>query len=202
MALFDKEYFIGGAESNYIDYTRKKYAQLARDIKDILFLKKQMPVLDYGCATGLLVYELRRKGVGPVYGTDISEWAINYGRENYNLSDTILKHYNKDLLELDYIKYVLMLDVLEHCDNDELCNIFTRLAKHKKTIIVRIPVSARKHGNFYLDISRKDKTHIQCHAKSWWQDFFTMSGFRITNIIKRKQIYNSKGVLACVITNE
>ena len=45
-------------------------------------------------------------------------------------------------------------------------------------ILVRIPCSLEGQKDFYLEISRADKTHINCKSKNQWIDFFKKIGFK------------------------
>lgn len=193
MVSFDRGYFMDGAESNYVDYNKRKYKKLAKDIKKILKLNHNKGVLDYGCGTGILVKELYK--YCDARGTDISKWAIAYGIDKNKLGGKI-HHYEKDQLSLGY-DYVIILDVLEHCKKKEIKDIFKRMSKNGnlKSVLVRIPVSAIEGRDFVLDVSKKDKTHIQIHSKCWWHELFLKYDFDIINVVKEKTIYNSDGVL-------
>jgi len=198
MASFDKEYFVGGTESNYKDYPSRKHNNLAKDIIKTLKIKPQDFVLDYGCGTGSLVNELRKK-IYSVKGTDISKWAIDYGKRFFELKNNLI-HYDKKLLNKEQ-HHILMLDVLEHCQDKELDSIFNQLKRNtlNPNILVRIPVAAIEHEDFVLDISKKDKTHIQTHSKCWWHSLFLKKGFDVIKIVREKTIYDSDGVLVWVI---
>jgi len=198
MALFEQDYFT--KDSNYKgvkDYRRKKYDILAEELSEILYLNKSNIIIDYGCATGVLVKELKKYCC--CYGTDISTWAINYGIANYALEDSLF-HYYKSLLSLP-VDYVLLLDVLEHCPTEELKDILT-LIQHNKTIeniVVRIPVSSIEGNDFVLDISKNDPTHIQCHSKDFWINLFKSYNLKVVKFLSNNQIYDTKGVLACIL---
>ena len=155
-------------------------------------------VMDYGCATGCLTKSLLRY-TPFVYGTDISKWAIDYGIKNLKLKNNIF-HYNKSLLCYPN-DYVIMLDVLEHCTDEELSDIFHKLSRNVKLnkIVVRIPVSVKEGYNYFLPVSQNDRTHIQVHCKKWWREFFKKYGFKVCDIMDSSHIYNSAGVLAWVI---
>jgi len=194
---FEKKYFIGGAESNYIDYRKKDYKALALDVKKVLKLKHNDFLLDYGCATGLLVDELSRYCY--VKGTDISKWAINYGKKNYPYIKDNLHHYNKELLGI--VEKVIILDVLEHCEIIKISAILNILRENKwlKQVLVRMPVSNKDGEDFVLEVSKKDKTHIQIHSKKWWSDLFKYHGFKIVKKVVSKKLYDTKGVLVCIL---
>lgn len=194
---YDRKYFVGGTSSNYEDYRSKKFGQLAKDLVDEFRLHMGSHVLDFGCATGGLVAHLKKLGIRNVIGTDISTWAVRYGRSRYRLSNHDLQYYNRQLLE-DYGDCVLLLDVLEHIPMAELREILGLLRSNR--IVVRIPVSFREGGDYVLQVSRNDKTHIQCHTKAWWRKLFFEYGYEHRRPIKRQAIYSSRGVMAEVLS--
>lgn len=192
--LFNKDYFVNSDISNYTDYRKKKFEGLADDLYPYL---KWKTVLDYGAATGGLVYELSNRLIY-CEGTDISLWAIEYGKKYYNLGQR-LHYYNHDLL-LMHFDVVLFLDVLEHIPSEELKVILTNL--NALELIIRIPVSANEGEDFVLDVSKNDKTHIQVHSKKWWLDLFSNAGYNKFIPLIEKNIYDSEGVLAGIFTNK
>jgi len=199
LSKFDKSYFIGGAESNYINYPKRKYKQLAKDISKTIKDIKYDNILDFGCATGNLVREFVKMRYS-IYGTDISKWAISYGIRKFNLQNNIWLYNNTLLI---FSSLILMLDVIEHMTLKKIDNFLIKFKKYKGLkILVRIPVSAIEGQDFVLNCSKKDKTHIQVHSKTWWRKLFKKYGFEITKVIDEKAIYDSDGVIAWVLTKE
>jgi len=193
---FEKDYYINSETSNYIDYTNKKFDSLFEDLKRIP-ISNDKSILDFGCATGGLVNCFYKNGYSKIKGTDISYWAIDYGRKQYKLSNKILNHYNRQLLEKPF-DFIFFLDVLEHIPLEELNSILS-LIKNINKVIVRLPVSKREGENFVLDVSKNDKTHIQIHNKAWWMRLFRKHGFKKYKILKKNSIYESEGVLARIL---
>ena len=196
---FEYDYFINSSISNYQDYLQKKYNMLAEEIIWELKIKEKDNVLDFGCATGALLKEFKKRGYKNIIGTDISVWAIEYGKNHFGMKNN-LKHYSLDLLTTEN-DWIFFLDVLEHMNDPELNRIFKILSKHKpnKGVVVRIPVSLDEGENYAYEISRNDKTHIQCHSKKWWLKFFKKYKFKFSKVFLSQNIYDSKGVLAWVI---
>lgn len=190
--LFDKDYYVNSKISNYEDYRQKKFSGLADDLYPYL---RHRRVLDYGAATGGLIQELISRYVY-CEGTDISYWAVEYGKKHYDL-EHFLHHYNPALLSGDF-DVILFLDVLEHIPDESLYNILNKLKAVE--LIVRIPVSKMEGADFVLDVSKNDKTHIQIHSKQWWLDLFSKCGYSIRTVLKKEYIYDSDGVLAVVLT--
>lgn len=186
---FEENYFVKSDISNYRNYKDKKFHCLAADLKNLLIGKK---VLDFGCATGGLTAALRDENIDCI-GTDISYWAIAFGRDAYGLPPSALQFYNRQLLDEPF-DIVLFLDVLEHISTEELHAMF-RIMKARE-IIVRIPVALAEGQDFFLDVSRNDKTHIQVHSKGWWGSFFQRYGYNDGMVIVTDSIYDAPGVMA------
>lgn len=191
--MFEDHYFKDSKISNYKDYTQKRYNGLFYDLVS-LGIKKTHKIIDFGCATGLLIKEFVLNGFSEVCGTDVSFWAINYGRSEYDLPNTILQYLNYSLLESSP-DWIICLDVLEHIGNEELDRII-RIMNGKK-VIVRVPVCNVEGEPFCFAVSRNDKTHVQCHTKNWWINKLS-SKYYINQYIELENIYDSDGVLAGV----
>ncbi len=191
--LFGERYY---TTSNYNNYLERKFIEQVNDLIVLFDLKHTDRILDFGCACGGLLKALSEKGYNNSIGTDISLWAIENGKKQYNLN---LQHYNRNLL-IDAWDIVILLDVLEHMPNEELDKILFLLSSTKvsKGIIVRIPISRDEGEDFVLDCSRQDKTHIQCHSFEWWENRFKNANFIVTPIIT-KTMYNSEGVLVTIL---
>lgn len=203
--IYEEKYFIGASRSNYLDYRTKRFSNLADNIIKIFGLNhgsgynKDFKIIDFGCATGALLNELKNRGFNNIKGTDISNWAIEYGREVYGLEDE-LEFYNRNLL-YEGSDYIIMLDVLEHLPDYEL-EIILRLTRKglRRLLLVRIPVSAVEGEDFVLDVSKNDRTHIQIHSKGWWIEKFNSFGFKFLYSIHMSSIYDSDGVMCAVFT--
>ncbi len=192
---FDKNYYVKSTISNYDDYREKKFSGLADDLLPYL---KHKCVLDYGAATGGLIYELTERYVY-CEGTDISHWAVEFGKKHYNLAN-LLHHYDPGLLS-GMFDVVLFLDVLEHIPEDALHSLLGSITV-ANTIIVRIPVAAIEGEDFVLEVSKNDKTHIQIHSKQWWLDLFAKYDYNLETVLNSTHIYDSKGVLAVVLNRD
>jgi len=195
---FEKSYFKDSEISNYQDYMAKKHDKLAKDLINHIKLGKEERIIDFGAATGNLIKEFLEKGFKNVIGTDVSYFAVEYGKNILGLGDS-LQYFNLELLSKEK-DYVLMLDVLEHIPTtDEMNKILSLCANGlKKSIVVRIPVSVKEGENFFLEVSRNDKTHIQCHDKQWWISIFDKAGLKLKEELELPSIYSSEGVLSAV----
>lgn len=191
--MFEETYFKDSPISNYRDYTQRKYSGLCKELMS-MGIKPEHTIVDFGCATGALLYEFLQRGYCNICGTDVSFWAINEGRTTYELSEEQLQYLNYSLLETG-ADWLLCLDVLEHIGNGELSRILGIIRCDR--FVMRVPVSAMEGGPYILKVSRNDKTHIQCHTKSWWLNLLS-SWATFESFVRGRTIYDSPGVLAAV----
>lgn len=93
-----------------------------RIVADILsrFLPKRPPrILDYGCGTGATMSFLAHETSVEIYGVDVSKDAISYCRER-GLSNVALLEEGTDKPFSGSFDVVLMLDVLEHIEDEQI----------------------------------------------------------------------------------
>lgn len=198
---YDEPYYMNGIDtglSNYINYPKQVKFKTEILVTDLVreFKLGGLNVLDYGCAMGLHVTELRLRGV-TAWGTDISDYAITIGKRKYC---AYLDYYNKNLLTKKW-DYVLFLDVLEHMGGEELISVLKllKLGKTKK-VIVKIPICAKEGGEFVFEASRNDVTHVMCKTKRWWKSLFRGFGYKKFTPINHTYLFDSEGVLAGVFS--
>lgn len=198
--LYTKEYY---ETSNYSDYKERgtRYFKLAKETTGLLnsigLIHKLSFVTDFGCATGHLISGLKELGYFRVNGVEISDWARS---ECEKKSITVFK----SLDEWEHLAYeesdiVYALDVLEHM-NDQDASKFFESTKDSK-LILRIPVASKHGGDFHLEISKKDPTHINCKTKLEWVSMIERyrgcnSKFLWLNL---NTIYDSDGVMAVIV---
>lgn len=82
------------------------------------FPPEKTVILDYGCASGLLVGELAKRGFN-AYGLDISEEAIEFGKSQGVKN---LRVIDPDIHKIDFpgsfFDVILVLDVFEHLEDE------------------------------------------------------------------------------------
>jgi len=200
LMAFERDYFIGSKDSNYEDYRSRKFDALVEDLIESLCLDRSARILDFGCATGALVASLKTRGFDNLKGTDISYWAIEYGRNTYDLADE-LEYYNKSLLTGEF-DIILMLDVLEHVPSLSDIRRYLSLVRRGTKLVVRVPVSVREGDPYYLEVSRNDVTHVQCHTSDWWHSLLEEEGYSPAKTLSGPAIYESDGVFARVYVKE
>lgn len=191
---FNEEYY---KSINYTDYLQRsvKYEKMSEEIdwffrQKINVINQDSYILDYGCAVGFLIEALNKLSYKHIYGFEISDYAKEICKQK-NLS--IIENVNETKYDL-----VFFLDVLEHMNQSDIDNLF---AKNKfGSLIVRIPCAAEENKNiFYLDVSRKDKTHINCKTKNEWIETFKNYGYKKIITLNLNTIYDSKGVFCALI---
>ena len=153
-------------------------------------IDKQTKILDYGCAVGFLIGGFYKYGFQNVFGYDISQWALDKAKKNNIQIVDVLKKQNFDI--------GIFLDVLEHMIDNEISNVLVNNNFDK--IIVRIPCSVEENKKeFFLDVSKKDKTHINCKTETEWVKFFKQYNYNVCLKLNLYNIYNSKGCFCAII---
>lgn len=185
MNKFDEKYY---TTLNYVNYLSRseKYDKLCEEIIEFLncfnLLKKESRILDYGCAVGFLLDAFHKRNYKKTFAYDISEFAISKLKK---------KHVVIDVSKKQLFDFCFMLDVLEHIDDKNIKSILSNIESN--VLIVRIPCSTNDK-DFHLEISKKDKTHINCKTKKNWIKFLNKFGYSLIGTLNLKQIYDSDGV--------
>lgn len=184
--------------NNYKDYLFKKdrYSKLAIELNDFfdkinILRDKESKLLDYGCAVGFFLDGISSIGYKNTNGYDISEWAITQVDKKHNIID-INKEHNFDA--------VFFLDVLEHMTDEDIKEVFKKIKSN--IAVVRIPCRLENENDFFLEISRMDKTHINCKTKKEWIKLFTENGYKNFIKLNLNNIYDSSGVFCAVFFND
>jgi len=189
--MYDKEYFTSKNYINYLD-RQEKYRRTAEEMIELLkkigMIDKSKRVLDYGCAVGFLSKALLDCGY-KVDSYDISEWALDQAREKgCNVVTSPEAHYHTGFF----------MDVLEHMDNKDIDKMFDQISFDY--MVVRIPVSDEADPNrFFLEVSRKDPTHINCATTNTWIQRFKGWGYNNCLRLNLNTIYDSPGCFCALI---
>lgn len=190
---YDRKYFTSG---NYEGYLKRKFSSLAADLVNVLNLSRSDKVIDYGCGYGGLLFQFHEMGFRNCFGTDISNWAIEYGRGVFPAIGQKLHYYDRNLLS-GRKDHLLLLDVLEHMPEYEAEFVLNLGGDGLAGFLVaRIPLSAAEGEKYVLDVSNSDPTHITCHCRSWWLDLFSHMGYEFLGDVECEAIYSSPGVLS------
>jgi len=185
MNEFNEKYF---NSVNYADYLERgdRYDRLADEIMTHLKTHKldRGPILDFGCAVGLLLDSLKKLEYTDIYGVDISEWALSVvkdkGHTAYTKADQSTVH-----------GVTFALDVLEHMPENEMSNFIANL--QTRVLVFRMPIRKEEDDDYFLECSRADPTHVICWSRPQWKTFFEENDY-IPLDIDLHTIYNSEGV--------
>jgi hypothetical protein len=200
MNPYTEEYY---KTANYADYSEReeRYYKLAKETTNLLeslsLINEGSFITDFGCATGHLLTGLKKSGYHDVDGVEISDWAREEcKKKNLTVFSSLSNWKEESLFESDI---VYTLDVLEHMTDEEVVKFLEETKSSK--LIIRIPVASEKDGNFHLDVSRKDPTHINCKTKWQWRTLIKNIRYPNTRILhlNLNTIYDSKGVFSALI---
>lgn len=186
-----EEYYTSGNYTSYLD-RKERYLKLAEELDSLLkklnLIHKDSVILDFGCAVGFLLEGFKELGYTQLFGVETSDWARNKAKEKGFIVIPELTFF-----KCPYEDIIFALDVFEHmrdCDIED----FLR-AQIAKTLIVRIPVARITKGPYILDVSNKDKTHINAKTKEDWVEFIMKTGaFKQCLFLNLSTIYDSEGV--------
>lgn len=188
---FNKDYYENGINTGVSLYTNYKWIPdltipMAFRIIEILNIKEEDKVLDFGCAKGYMVKAFRML-YRDAYGVDISDYAI----ENCD------KEIQKYLLKVDNCRdiskfnktfdYVISKDVFEHIPYEMIEETIVQLKKHSKCLFAIIPLGDGQQ--YYIPSYELDKTHIIKQDKDWWINLFKKCGYNDINFQ-----YKMKGI--------
>ena len=189
--VFDEQYY---RSNNYVDYLskRERYVKTAEEIQQVFHkfsvIDPDSTILDYGCSLGFLIKGFEKAGFKNVSGYDISEWAVEQAKNN---GCRMLDH-AQGTFDLG-----IFLDVLEHMTDQQIVNVFAKLKLDK--VLVRIPCAvAEQPDEFYLEVSRRDATHINCKTDQDWIAVFKKLGYRNCFRLNMSTIYDSPGCFCCL----
>ena len=191
LSPFTREYYNENyyKSSNYSDYLlrQNRYEIIAKDVTTLLKLKEKAMILDFGCAVGHLLVGLKTLGYISSVGYDISTWAINQCKsKNIKCTNSIIECMSNEY-DLTFV-----LDVFEHMIESDVDDVLSKLKS--KYLVVRIPVKLNDDDtSFYLKVSRKDISHINCKSKNQWINKLRGFGFVFEDTIITKELYNSDG---------
>lgn len=189
---FGESYYKSRNYSDYLD-REPRYRELANDIRPILANAGCRRVIDFGCSVGFLVKHLKRAGFD-CHGYDCSSWAVDYGRRFVTESLSCDECFVRQVWDA-----AIFLDVLEHNSREDVLSIMRSV--RARIVIVRMPVSAKEGGDFHLEISRRDPTHVLRMDKAGWRGLFSESGLEEIKRLSLPTIWDSEGVYSAVLAS-
>jgi SAM-dependent methyltransferase len=153
-------------------------------------------IVDLACGYGAFLYYLRAAGYTNVSGVDISQEQIDVahklGVREAKCSD-MLTELNE--ITSESIDAVLMMDVLEHLENDELFEVLDqvfRVTKKNGVCVAHVP---NAEGIYGMRIRYGDLTHERAFAPKAAQQLFRTIGFKDVRCFEdRPQIHGLKSL--------
>ena len=97
-------------------------------------------IIEFGCGTGEFSYNLNKKYLKPVLGTDFSDEAVNFGNEKYknkNLNFKVLNLLQDDLSFISQFDVGLCSNTLEHFKNPYI--IINKIINLIDKLIILVP---------------------------------------------------------------
>lgn len=191
---FDEMYFEHGLSSGLSLYSYYRWIPeltlpMAFRMIEVLGIKPEDNILDFGCAKGYLVKAMRLL-YRNCYGADISEYAIQKSDVDISPYLCVINN-NTDLLTLpfnvDVFDYIISKDVFEHISYDEIQGFITSIKRIGKCLFAVIPLGDGK--KYYESSYELDVTHIIRENMDWWGSLFVNSGFKVIS-----KVYKIPGI--------
>jgi ribosomal protein L11 methylase PrmA len=184
--FFNKKYFHSINYSDYI-FREEKYLKTAQNLINDFKITPSDNLLDYGCAVGFLISGFKKLNIHKIYGFDISEWAIDESKKK-----NLIVTNNLNILNDKKYKLTTVLDVFEHMFDEDVDTVLNIL--NTELLVVRIPVKLKDENDFYLEVSRKDLSHVNCKTKEEWINKIEGFNFKYEHEIQNESIFDSPGV--------
>lgn len=168
MSQYNKQYFTNYhiTETEGVVYNDNPLirATLAGAAAHIVSYVKPTTSLDVGCATGMMVQEMRKRGVMS-YGCDVSEYAIDIARSVNRLGKSV---WVQDICAsplFGFYDVITMIEVAEHLTEKCGLHAISQICTHTNTV-------------FFSSTADEDReSHINMNEPSYWIDIFARNGF-------------------------
>lgn len=157
-------------EENYwLFKTRREL--IARQVKNE---KRDMKILDIGCAGGLLLEKLQTMGFNKLYGIDISKNSVNLCKEK-GLKNVFFMDGNKTKFKNSEFDILIASDVLEHIKEDlATLKEWNRILKPRGKLIVYTPAF-----EFLWTEHDEINQHFRRYSKATLTNVLKQAGFSI-----------------------
>jgi SAM-dependent methyltransferase len=190
---YNEEYYERGIELGISGYSNYRWMPeltipMCYEMINILNIKDDETILDFGCAKGYVVkgFRLLHK---LAYGVDISEYAILSAPND-------IKHYlyriesEKDIPLQNNKKYdyTIAKDVLEHIPYEHLDSVLLQLRKITNKLFIVVPLGENK--KYIIPSYEQDTTHHIRESIDWWEYKLLNVGF--TTVYKDYKIKHIK----------
>jgi len=140
---------------------------------------KTMKIFEYGCSSGMNLNYLKNKGFLNLSGVDISETAINFGKQKFDLNIWVDDYTKEKIIEHKY-DFVFCRAVLQHIEYTDVLNVLR---------------------NFYKILNNDGiLLFSECYQTSW--TFGRVSGHRVYNTFNHNWIDALKETGFLVVENK
>jgi len=175
--LYDEDYFERGIETGKSCYQNYRWMpeatmSMAMTMIDLLGIKKDDTILDYGCALGYLVKAFRLLHRN-AWGVDVSEYAIR------NIDPAVKPYCSRWPFPTHpqlIFDFGIAKDVFEHIYPEELF-ILLRTTLSVRKLFVVVPLG--ENGKYFATPNDFDVTHINCEDFYWWEKQFQLGGWSV-----------------------
>ena len=175
---YDFDYFERGVETGKSNYQNYRWIPeltfpMAMAMIDLMNIKQNEPIIDYGCAKGYLVKALRILH-REAWGADISDYALFQSDpeiKTYLMKSEAMTDFWKN--GRGHFKHGICKDVLEHIEFQELRALLKTMDVEQLLTIVPLG----KEGKYHAPVNDRDITHVICEGKSWWLSLFEHCGW-------------------------
>lgn len=192
MVKFGREYFeycknSTGFNMNEVGDWQYKYFEFLLEVFG-KHIKKELKLLDIGCATGLYPEVANRLGYN-MFGCDVSQWYIDNSPFNNIKNKLKLIENSKMPFDDNMFDFIQMSQVIEHIPESD---IYEELNDIKRVMsddcVLYISTVGEGHE---LPPDGEDPTHISCFSEKKWKKIFKKCGFKnITRKYKNKIAQN------------
>lgn len=179
---FDENYYERGLEMGISGYSNYRWMPeltipMCFEMIEILDIKKQQTILDFGCAKGYVVKAFRllnRKA----YGADISDYAIkNCPVEIKKYLHKICPYEKIPIVKSKVYDWIIAKDVLEHINYEHIDGVLKTLREAGNGLFVIVPLGDSK--KYVIPAYEVDKTHVIRENMEWWKEKFVNDGYKI-----------------------
>lgn len=157
--LYGQEYFAqpsqGKMEQDSPEFVHRLSLESSR-IRFVRSHKKKGELLDMGCGNANFLFACQKKGFS-VQGMDISDYAVNYAREELKLQISV-GDVGDVKLPHNYFDVITMWHFLEHTENP-------------REVILQAKQWLKKDGVMIIDVPNYESTDAKAEWENWvgWQ---------------------------------
>ena len=164
MNLFNKDYYENGIEKGISGYEDYHWIP-TRSLPEAISINNNFnfsSAMDFGCAKGFLVHALSLITNKEIFGSDISDYAINNSLPQVKKKLFKIKEYPSELkLNVDLL---IAKDVLEHINENKIDSYLRDFYEISNQVLLVIPLG--DNDKFRIREYEMDKTMSQKKTKN------------------------------------